>query len=186
MTTVNTTGGAKPATILLDGVDGLPYSDTRPLPIRPGSGAADIGKAEDAPHASGDVGVMSLAVRKDTPTPLAGADGDYAPLEVDSAGYLYTRQVDDAWVPGTVLSASGNTVTGLGRCKQLVITNAHATNAISATVYDGTSTSGTLKFGPVSVGPNSTLVVPCNFAFGTGVHLAFSGTGTPGGVAMWV
>lgn len=63
--------------------------------------ATSIGKAEDAAHTSGDVGVPSLAVRQDTQgTPLAGANGDYSPLltgqygallvdiDADAAGYL--------------------------------------------------------------------------------------------------
>lgn len=48
-----------------------------------------LGKAEDAAHASGDTGVMILAVRKDTATALAGTDGDYIPLIVDSSGRVH-------------------------------------------------------------------------------------------------
>lgn len=48
-------------------------------------------KAEDAAHASGDKGVMALVVRKDTAAALAGADGDYAPLEVDASGRLWVN-----------------------------------------------------------------------------------------------
>lgn len=44
--------------------------------------------AEDAAHGSGDPGVMSLAVRRDAASSLAGTDGDYAPLQLDSAGSL--------------------------------------------------------------------------------------------------
>lgn len=54
------------------------------------TGPLGIGKAEDAAHASGDVGVMSLAVRTDAATARAGTDGDYAPIEVDSIGRLHT------------------------------------------------------------------------------------------------
>lgn len=46
--------------------------------------ASDICKAEDAAHASGDVGVMLLAVRKATPVDLSGTDGDYEPLQIDN------------------------------------------------------------------------------------------------------
>ena len=49
----------------------------------------DPAKAEDAQHASSDVGVMSLAVRNDTLAALAGTDGDYAPLQVDADGALF-------------------------------------------------------------------------------------------------
>jgi hypothetical protein len=44
--------------------------------------------AEDAVHGSGDPGIQVLAVRKDATGTLAGADGDYAPLQVDSTGAL--------------------------------------------------------------------------------------------------
>ena len=49
---------------------------------------ADLAKAEDAPHTSGDYGFVSLAVRKDTAAALAGTDGDYIPLIVDASGNL--------------------------------------------------------------------------------------------------
>jgi len=61
--------------------------------IVPGTGATNLGKAEDAAHTSGDVGVMPLAVRNDALATLGGADGDYAPLQVDAFGALYTQNV---------------------------------------------------------------------------------------------
>lgn len=51
----------------------------------------DIVKAEDAAHGSGDKGVMFLAVRKDTAAALAGTDGDYIPVIVDSSGRLHVN-----------------------------------------------------------------------------------------------
>ena len=50
-----------------------------------------IGHAEDEPHASGDGGVLALVVRKDTAAALAGTDGDYIPLTVDSTGRLWVN-----------------------------------------------------------------------------------------------
>lgn len=44
--------------------------------------------AEDAVHASGDVGNIALVVRRDTPS-AGAADGDYAALSVDADGKLY-------------------------------------------------------------------------------------------------
>ena len=44
--------------------------------------------AEDDAHNSGDLGSFALAVRNDTPGSLVSADGDYAPLQVDSSGSL--------------------------------------------------------------------------------------------------
>jgi len=75
--------------------------------ITPGTGATNLGKAEDAIHATGDVGVMALAVRADTAA-ATGANGDYLPLLVDANGRLHTADaaelVDDAaFTPGTSL-----------------------------------------------------------------------------------
>jgi hypothetical protein len=56
--------------------------------VVPGTAATNLGKAEDAAHASGDVGVMSLAVRADAAASIAGTDGDYTPLQVDANGAL--------------------------------------------------------------------------------------------------
>lgn len=57
----------------------------------PGTGATNLGKAEDAAHSSGDVGVMALGLRKDTPSAVAGTDGDYIPLIVDQTGRQYAN-----------------------------------------------------------------------------------------------
>lgn len=53
-----------------------------------GVGATDLGKAEDAPHTSGDTGVEILAVRTDTPVARA-ADGDYHVVELDALGRVW-------------------------------------------------------------------------------------------------
>lgn len=69
-----------------------------------GSAATDLGKAEDAAHASGDVGVQCLAVRTDTPANRSGTDGDYEPVQI-SGGYLWVK-------PGATESHLGQTGTG--------------------------------------------------------------------------
>ncbi len=70
---------------------GVDIGDVDILTVTPGTGASNLGKAEDAVHGSGDVGVMSLAVRNDALAALGGADGDYAPLQVGEDGGLWTR-----------------------------------------------------------------------------------------------
>lgn len=59
--------------------------------VVPGTGATSLGKAEDAAHTSGDVGVMALAVRSDAAAATAGTDGDYQPLITDDTGRLWTH-----------------------------------------------------------------------------------------------
>jgi len=53
--------------------------------ITPGTAASSLGKAEDAAHASGDVGVFSLGVANEAQTTLA-ADGDYIAQTTDVKG----------------------------------------------------------------------------------------------------
>jgi hypothetical protein len=69
--------------------------------IVPGTGATNLGKAEDAAHTSGDVGVEVLTVRRDAAASGAGADGDYATLNTDANGRLWSRAQDDgpSWTP---------------------------------------------------------------------------------------
>ncbi len=57
--------------------------------VTPGTAAANLGKAEDAAHTSGDVGVMALGVQKATPADIA-TEGDYTPFQVDS-GQMWVK-----------------------------------------------------------------------------------------------
>ena len=60
-----------------------------PSPVDIGSGALGPEKLEDAPHVSGDAGVMLLGVREDVAaTSLTSADGDYSPIAVTTRGNL--------------------------------------------------------------------------------------------------
>lgn len=68
-----------------DATNGLDVDVTR---VIPGVTATALGKAEDAAHASGDTGVLSLAVRNDAGSALAGTDADYIPLTTDNTGAL--------------------------------------------------------------------------------------------------
>jgi len=77
--------------------------------IVPGVGATDLGKAEDAAHTSGDVGVEILSVRKDTAAALAGTDADYQPLITDANGRLHV--VNPAISGLEILIAGGATQT---------------------------------------------------------------------------
>ncbi len=85
-----------------NGTNGLPGDSTNGLDVDvtrivPGTGATNLGKAEDAAASSGDTGVFALAVRRDTPTSSAAA-GDYHEMQVDATGHLWTTgtQIEDA------------------------------------------------------------------------------------------
>lgn len=74
-----------------DGTGVLANVATIGTSVTPGTGATQLGKAEDAAHASGDVGVMAMAVRKDTNTQATSADTDYSEISVDAYGAVFSR-----------------------------------------------------------------------------------------------
>jgi hypothetical protein len=107
-TVVTSGGGGGEASGEVEIVEPLPagtnnIGDVDVLSVIPGTGATNLGKIEDEPHTTGDVGVMILAVRQDTPTTLAGTAGDYTPLQVDGNGRLSV--------------SVGNSTTGIGKAE---------------------------------------------------------------------
>ncbi len=135
--------------ILTDGTGRLQVSLT-------GVAAGDLAKAEDAVHASGDVGVMDLAVRQDAPTSMAAA-GDYHPKSVDAAGALWSRGRN----PNTL--ANGQVATSTTSA-ELVATRAQRSNCTvknldaSITVWIGTGTVTTANGMELKAGESITLV----------------------------
>lgn len=57
----------------------------------PGTAASSLGKAEDAAHASSDVGIAILAKRTDTAAVSGQTDGDYSTVNVDASGLVWTH-----------------------------------------------------------------------------------------------
>lgn len=80
-------------------IDGTVAVSSITTAVVPGTAATNLGKAEDDPHASGDVGVLLLAVRRDTAAVGSGTDGDNSTLNVNNAGRLYTSSTIDAALP---------------------------------------------------------------------------------------
>jgi hypothetical protein len=79
---------------------GVDIGDVDVTSVVPGTGATNLGKAEDGAHTSGDVGVAILGVRRDTAASGAGTDGDYATLNLDSTGHLYVA-IKDSQLDGS-------------------------------------------------------------------------------------
>lgn len=66
---------------------GVTIGDVNVISEIPGTGATNLGKAEDAAHTTADVGVMALGVRVDpTTTARTSADADYSGIAVDHVG----------------------------------------------------------------------------------------------------
>ena len=138
------------------------------ISVIPGTGATQLGKAEDARHSDGDVGVMALAVRNDTLASLANATGDYIPFTTDALGRLWVRNSTF-----DTIALSGST---RGRPISIVATATLGTTLHVATTTAGeldrvfidlTNTSAvdilvTIEFGAAGVGNEIDITVPAN------------------------
>lgn len=90
-------------------------TDQAALPITtiiPGAAATNLGKAEDAAHSSGDVGVFALAVSNENSTAFGAASGDYAPHGVNRYGHSYVTAPPPSHASsnGTPITATTTTV----------------------------------------------------------------------------
>ena len=77
--------------VTLGANSGVDIGDVDVTSVIPGTGATNLGKAEDSAHTSGDVGVMTLGVRNDNAsTSLSGTNGDYTPIATDQYGKQFS------------------------------------------------------------------------------------------------
>ena len=90
-----------PQTVSITNIKPQPLQATLPVAIQgttsvssittsivPGTAATNLGKAEDAAHASGDTGVFMLGVRYETQGTAPNAANDYSLIQVDDLGKL--------------------------------------------------------------------------------------------------
>lgn len=175
-----------------DATNGVDVDVTR---IVPGTGATNLGKAEDAAHASGDTGVVFFGVRQDTQSDF-GADGDYVPFSINADGELRvtmaggsggTALVDDAdftagsgsFTPiGGFYQSSVTACTDGDACTARITSGraltAHIVNADGSTASlaaDATHDSAVLTAGPQTMGAASSTYPT---AVGSGDAVRFS------------
>lgn len=76
--------------------NGVDIGDVDVASVIPGTGATNLGKAEDGGHTSGDVGVQMLGVRTDTPNAArADTDLDYTPIATYRTGAIRTALCEE-------------------------------------------------------------------------------------------
>lgn len=127
--------------------------------VIPGTGATNLGKAEDAIHSSGDVGVMELGVANEAQSTLA-SDGDYIARAADTKGNTIVvgnaaSGATDAGSPVKVAGKYNSTLTTFtdGQRGDLQINSKGGLIIGGSTVASGTTDSGN----PVKVaGVNNT------------------------------
>lgn len=166
--------------------------------VVPGTGATNLGKAEDAVHASGDTGVAALAVRDDTLNSTSGTEGDYEMLHTTADGALWVTQApstSNGW--STFMASSGDGSTALTNTAQAVKASAgtlggwyiYNPNATAAYVIIYNVASGSVTVGTTN--PQMVLAIPAtsaaNVEFGNGINfttaIAVAATTTGGGNA---
>ena len=89
---------------------GVDIGDVDVTSVVPGVGATNLGKAIQSAQGATDVGVTALVVRNDTLADLSGADGDYAPLQVNASGALYTAIHSSALPTGAATEAKQDVI----------------------------------------------------------------------------
>lgn len=164
--------------------------------VVPGTGATNLGKAEDAVHTTGDTGVAVLAVRDDTLNATSGTEGDYEMFHTTAEGALWVTQapsITNGWATFNATSGDGSTAltntaqqvkATVGTVGGWYIYNPNAT-ATYVNFYNATSAS-------VTVGTTNQQMVICipatagaNVEFGNGITFAtaisISATTTGGG-----
>lgn len=142
----------------------------------PGTGATSLGKAEDAAHTTGDVGVMALAVRADTPT-ATGANGDYVPLLTDATGRVHANAIasdeTSTIFNGTtaltpkfavidVASSGDNTILAAVTGKKIRVLALFLVSAGTVTTRFESGASGTALTGQMNLVANSGFCLPYN------------------------
>lgn len=161
---------------------GVDIGDVDVTTVTPGTAATNLGKAEDAAHSSGDVGVMSLGVRNDTMSALTSTDGDYSPISVTSTGRLLTTPAPSAaMVRGNAsVAGTGDTslvaASGSGSLKTYITNLSFANTGSSTTlitVKDGSGGS-TLFYtiAPAGGGSNIELDIPIVTTANTALYFA--------------
>ncbi len=132
---ISTDGSA--TLIPAEATNGLDVDVTR---VIPGTSATHLGKAEDAAHASGDTGVMALAVQRDTASSVA-ADGDYHPLILDSSGRLHVNVGNTLTVGSHAVTNAGTFATQIDGAAltalQLIDNGVFATGTVAGTTDGG-------------------------------------------------
>lgn len=87
---------------------GVDIGDTDVTSVIPGTGATNLGKAVDSAAGGTDTGMAALAVRDDSLSTLTPADGDYAPLRVNSTGQLHVAATIDSSQLGSLGQAAAS------------------------------------------------------------------------------
>lgn len=114
---------------------GVTIGDVNVISEIPGTGATNLGKAEDAVHTSADTGVLVLAVRRDAASSGVSADGDYATFSVDSNGALrVTGASGTAQYAEDSVASNGDSLVMMGAVRRDTAANSTSADGDNSTL----------------------------------------------------
>lgn len=134
---------------------GVDIGDVDVTSVVPGTGATNLGKAEDAAHTSSDTGVFVLGVANtNLATAGSGTTGDYTQLSTTLNGALYTHQGEvfsRTRVTKNIdytASQTGTTIWDPTAGTTFVVTHITvcATGSGALTIFDNTDAAGNILF----------------------------------------
>lgn len=156
--------------------------------------------AEDSAHSSGVLGGVTMAVRRDTPTSLAGTDNDYIPLTTDANGAAWVSlatkldSTNDAVAIGSRTTGGASIFRSLDLDETEEEVKASAGTVYGAWVTNTATSTRWLKFynataASVSVGtttPVITIGIPGNTSDDISGYFGAPGQGVAFGTAITV
>lgn len=166
---------------------GVDIGDVDVTSITPGTAASSLGKAEDAGHTSGDVGVMALGIRNDALAATAGADLDYIPPTLDSDGRVVTVHAPKAAMVTGTASVTDTTSTsliaaGAGSLRNYITAVQFAntgSTTVLVTLQDGSGgTALARSIIPAGGGSNIYYDIPIKTTAATALYFAAGGSST--------
>ncbi len=149
-----------------DGTNSVYAQGTAAGAVRVGGVAAtDLGKAAQSAQAATDTGVPAYGVRNDDLADLAGADGDYAPVQVTQNGALMIAPGANDDYKYAVIDAAAtpdNTIVALVSSRKLRVLSMFMVSAGTVIARFESNTGGTALTGQMNLIANSGFVLPFN------------------------
>jgi len=134
----------------------------------PGTGATNLGKAQDSAVGSTDTGIAMLAVRDDEQAAMTPADGDYTTLRTDKFGNLKVTNLPDATsvvkfgVIDDALSGNNTLQAAAGAGIKIRVLSVMMVAAGTVTARFESGASGTALTGQMNLIANSGFTLPYN------------------------
>ena len=147
---------------------GVDIGDVDVTSTVPGTGATNLGKAQDSAGGATDTGVAMLAIRDDEQAVMTPVDGDYTTLRTDKFGSLKTTNLPDATsaikygVIDDALSGDNTLQAAAGAGIKIRVLSVFMVSAGTVTARFESGAAGTALTGQMNLVANTGFVLPFN------------------------